>query len=308
MTAPADRRFRIDLGLQSHSGLHGPQLADLVRLGPLAEASGFDGVVIGDHVVIGNRLDRYPYPPVHFAPEAPWAEPLSVLSAIAAVTSRLRLTTGVLVSPLRPAVLLAKTAATVAAISSGRLHLGLGVGWQPEEFAALGASFELRGKLLDEGVEACRALWTRSPADYSGTTVSFDQIWCEPRPAGNGIPLHFSGSVHARNLRRITRWGAGWITHPRETPERIEAGIQTLRRAFEAAGRDPDSLAVRTGLYVRGRGERLSWGEARRRAEDLAGLGVTDLTIWCTGIADTAEELVDRIGECGRAFSLAGQP
>ena len=127
MAADPTPRLRLSLGLQSHAARHGSDGMGLVELARQAEGSGFDGVVIGDHVVLGNRLDRYPYPPVHFPHDSSWMEPLSVLAAVAAVTTRLKLTTGVLVSPLRPAVLLAKTAATVDHLSGGRLELGVGV-------------------------------------------------------------------------------------------------------------------------------------------------------------------------------------
>ena len=173
-------RLRLSLGLQSHAGLHGSTGRGLVDMAVLAEEAGFDGVVIGDHVVLGDRLDRYPYPPVHFSHTASWMEPLATLAAIAAATTRLKLTTGVLVSPLRPAVLLAKTAATVDDISGGRLELGVGVGWQPEEFAATGADFARRGQLLTDGIGACRALWGSDPATFRSETTTFENLWCNP--------------------------------------------------------------------------------------------------------------------------------
>jgi len=294
---------RISLGLQSHARLHGEALRGLVELARLAEEVGLDGVVLGDHVVLGDRLDRYPYPPVHFSSDATWAEPLAVLAAAAAVTSRIGLATGVLIAPLRPAVLLAKQAATVDAISGGRLELGVGVGWQPEEFAALGAEFAKRGEQLTDGIRACRALWSESPASFSSRSVSFSGIWCEPRPVRpGGIPILFSGSLHRRNLERIAELGAGWVTHPGQDLAQIAAGVDVLRGALAERGRDPKEIRVRTRLpLVRGaNGPDLE--RSLERVRDYAAAGVTDLTVWCTMLAEQPEPLRERIAALGRAW------
>ena len=231
-------RMRVSLGLQSHAARHGTDGPGLVELARVAEEVGLDGVVIGDHVVLGNRLDRYPYPPVHFTHDASWMEPLSVLAAVAAVTTRIRLTTGVLVSPLRPAVLLAKTAATVDHLSGGRLELGVGVGWQPEEFAAVGADFAGRGRLLTDGIAACRRSGA-GPASFRSSTTNFEDLWCNPKPTRpDGIPVLFSGSLGHRNLadRRV---GNGWITHPGQPLDETAAAVASLVQRFEEHGRDP---------------------------------------------------------------------
>jgi probable F420-dependent oxidoreductase len=295
---------RISLGLQSHARLHGEQLRGLVELARLAEEVGLDGVVLGDHLVLGNRLDRYPYPPVHFSSDAPWAEPLALLAAAAAVTSTIQLATGVLIAPLRPAVLLAKQAATVDSISGGRLELGVGVGWQPEEFDALGVEFSQRGERLTEAIRACRALWSTAPASFSAASVSFSGIWCEPRPTrAGGIPILFSGSLHRRNLQRIAELGAGWVTHPGQDIGQIAAGVDAIRRVFAEHGRDPAELRVRTRLpLVRG----ASGPDLERSldsAGDYAAAGVTDLTVWSTTLAERPEQLRERVAALGRAWS-----
>jgi probable F420-dependent oxidoreductase len=301
------RPVRLSVGLQSHARLHGEHLRGLVELARLAEEAGLDGIVLGDHVVLGNRLDRYPYPPVHFSSDAPWAEPLAVLAAAAAVTSRINLATGVLIAPLRPAVLLAKQAATVDAISAGRLELGVGVGWQPEEFDALGVEFSRRGERLTDAIRACRALWGAAPARFSSASVSFSDIWCEPRPAREGgIPILFSGSLHRRNLQRIADLGAGWITHPGEALERIAAGVAELRRMLAEHGRDPAALRVRTRLpIVRGeKGPDLV--RSLDAVRDYAAAGVTDLTVWTTALAERAAQLHERIAALGSAWGERG--
>jgi probable F420-dependent oxidoreductase len=291
------------IGLQSHAGRHGNDLRELVEFGRVAEASGLDGVVIGDHLVLGNRLDRYPYPPVHFTSDAPWAEPLTVLIAVGAVTARVTLTTGVIVSPLRPAVLLAKTAATIDAITGGRLELGVGVGWQPEEYEAVGADFAQRGQLLTDGIAACRALWGPSPTEFSSPTVEFSELWCVPKPVNpGGIPVLFSGSLHERNLRRIVELGNGWITHPALPVDEIAAGVELLRAQFAEDGRDPGSLRVRTRLPVVAGDDGPDFVATVRATQAYADAGVTDLTAFSTNFIDDPSHAHDRIAALGRAW------
>jgi len=296
--------MRLYLGLQSHARLYGESARGLVDLARLAEDAGLDGVVIGDHVVLGNRLDRYPYPPVHFTTDAPWAEPLAVLAAVAAATRRISLATGVLVAPLRPAVLLAKQAATIDDLSGGRLELGVGVGWQPEEFEALGADFSRRGELLTDGIRACRVLWGASPASFSSPSVRFEEIWCEPKPVRTGgIPILFSGSLHRRNLERIVELGAGWITHPGESLPQIAAGVTTLRRALSEKGRDPEALWIRTRLPMARAAAGPDLETSLAAAREYGKAGVTDLTVWSTTLADQPEQLSERILALGRLWT-----
>ena len=296
--------MRCSIGLQSHAGRHGTNLGSLVEFGRIAEGAGLDGVVIGDHIVLGNRLDRYPYPPVHFTSESPWAEPLTVLAAVGAVTSRVTLTTGVIVSPLRPAVLLAKTAATLDDLTRGRLELGVGVGWQPEEYEAVGVPFERRGRLLTDGIRACRALWGPSPASFASDTVEFGELWCVPKPANpDGIPVLFSGSLHERNLRRIVELGNGWITHPALPVDEIAAGVEILRGEFVAAGRDPAMLRVRTRLPFVRDGDVLDLVATVRATRAYADAGVTDLTAFTTNFIDEPGHAHERIEALGRAWA-----
>lgn len=297
--------LRLLLGLQSHARLHQDGGRGLVEFAEIAEDAGFDGVLVGDHVVIGSHLDRYPYPPVHFAEDDPWLEPLTVLAAVAACTHRIALTTGVLVSPLRPAVLLAKTAASVDAISGGRLELGVGVGWQPEEFAALGVDFSRRGEYLSDSIRVCQALWREAPASYSGSTVEVDRLWCSPRPQRPGsIPILFSGSLHKRNLDRITELGTGWITHPGPPLSRIANDVALLREHFAAAGRDPAELLVRTRLPItHTRGDELDLDATFTSLANYRAAGVTDLTVWTKALTCSPERITRRIEELGAAWN-----
>ena len=222
----------------------------VVELATAAEAAGIDQIAVPDHLAIGPRTDKYPYGRFPLPADEPWLEPLTLLAAMAGATQRIRLATGVLIAPLRPALLLAKTAATLDVLSGGRLDLGVGLGWQREEFDANGTPFANRGARLEDQLRACRALWSGGPVSFRSETVSFDELRCLPRPLQpGGPPLWLGVAANERNAARIAEFGAGWL--PMETePAAIARGVAMLRRAFEAAGRDPDTLGVRANAPV----------------------------------------------------------
>jgi len=148
------------------------------------DQAGFDRLVLSDHIVFGERLEEYGRPDIGgraggrqpTGPDGHWLEPLSTLAVIAGRTSRIRLGTNILIAALRRPVVLAKSAATIDVLSGGRLDLGVGVGWQREEYEAAGLSFERRGELLDETLRVCRILWTEPIAAYDSSELHFDRI------------------------------------------------------------------------------------------------------------------------------------
>jgi probable F420-dependent oxidoreductase len=219
------------------------------ELAQLAEQAGVDRLLLTDHVVMGERTDAYPWGEFPFPPELPWLEPLSMISTMAAVTERVRFSTKILIAPLRPAPLLAKTLATMDVLSQGRMEVGVSTGWQREEYEASGVDWSRRGQLLTDTMGACRALWSQAPASFESETVSFERVWCSPQPLQpGGIPIWFAGSLHARNLERICRLGDGWIPPPYAPLEALREGVPRLREAWERAGRDPVGLRVQGDL------------------------------------------------------------
>jgi len=198
--------------------------------------------------------------------------------AVAGATSRVRLATGILIAPLRAAIVLAKTAATLDVLSCGRLDLGVGIGWQREEFEAAGLDFAARAQLLDDTIAACRVLWRDSPASFASQTVRFEKIWCEPRPLQpGGVPVWFSGTLHPRNVERIVRWGDGWIPIMTATRADLADGAKRLADALAKAGRDPRALKVRGSLAVRlGANGRPDLAATLAGVHDLAEAGATD--------------------------------
>jgi probable F420-dependent oxidoreductase len=273
-------------------------LADLLPYVQLAEELGFGQFAVGDHVVITQDRGEYPveankngWP---YAVDSYWPEPLTFLAAVAAVTKRIRLGTSILIAPLRPAVLLAKTAATLDSVSGGRLDLALGTGWQKDEFAALGAPWEGRTARLEDIVGACRALWTGAHGSFKSDTVTFDRIWSMPPPARPGGPIVLlAGPAKPVAARRVARLADGWAPFP-ITPEAAREGIALMREAYAEAGRDPDTLRVRVSVNATpDDGGRPKVEAAFDRVEGLWDAGVQMVAIVAPSFLDDRRDLRD---------------
>jgi probable F420-dependent oxidoreductase len=247
----------------------------------LADEAGIDALRLPDHVVMGEHSDRYSWGPFPYPVDVPWLDPLTAIAAMAAVTARVRFCTSILIAPLRPAPLLAKMAATIDVLSAGRLELGVGTGWQREEFEAAGIDFDQRGQLLTDTIAACRALWAPGAASFTSATINFDRIWCEPKPVQpGGIPVFFSGTLTPRNVRRIVTLGDGWFPIMDATTDDVARGAVFLREKLVEGGRDPESLRIHARLpVVTGAAGRPDVGRTLAGADALTELGVTDLQL-----------------------------
>jgi alkanesulfonate monooxygenase SsuD/methylene tetrahydromethanopterin reductase-like flavin-dependent oxidoreductase (luciferase family) len=167
-----------------------------------------------------------------------------------------RLVTCILIAPLRSPVVLAKTAATLHALSNGRLVLGVSTSWHREEYDAIGVPFEERGRRLDDAIGACRALWSSAPASFTSHTISFDDVACVPRPDHvDDIPVWFTGTMRKQLVRRVAHSGHGWLPFiGMDTPlEPFGAEVRILRDAMRAAGRDASRLEVSVRFRTMGR-------------------------------------------------------
>jgi probable F420-dependent oxidoreductase len=223
------------------------------------------------------------------------------LGAVAAVTRRARLGTNVLIAPLRPAVLLAKMVATLDVLSGGRVDLGVGVGWQLDEFAAVGVPFEGVGGRLEDLVGACQTLWRGGPASFASPTVSFTDMVCSPTPVqGSGLPIWFGGSARRTTARRVARLGHGWSPIGNTTPDDIGLGCRLIAEECEAVGRDPAEIAVRCFLpLIRGAGGRPDLAATMGGARALARLGATVVQLAPLG------EFVEKAADVGPFLSRA---
>jgi probable F420-dependent oxidoreductase len=217
-----------------------------------ADAAGVDRVICSDHVVFGERLEEYGKAETGGSaggkqptgPDGHWLDPLTTLSVIAGMTSRVRLRTQILLAALRRPVVLAKMAATLDVLSGGRLDLGVGVGWQAEEYEAAGLPYEGRGRLLDHTLEVCQTLWREQRATYSSPELTFDAIHQMPKPLqAGGVPLWISGTLRSSTIRRIKQFGSGWIPWGPDAAD-LAQSIPRLKDALAAIGGDPAGLQV----------------------------------------------------------------
>jgi probable F420-dependent oxidoreductase len=223
------------------------------------DTAGVDRLVLSDHVVLGEHLEEYSRPEIGgraggsqpTGPDGYWLEPLTTLTYLAAVTSRIRLGTNILIAALRRPVVLAKVASTLDVLSKGRLDLGVGVGWQREEYEAAGLEFEERGHALDLTLEVCQAFWRENSATIDSPALSFRDIHMMPKPLQpDGVPIWVSGTVNSRVARRIARFGAGWIPWGPDQDNVVD-GIAKMRDALTALDCDPSALQVVGILPVR---------------------------------------------------------
>lgn len=254
-----------------------------------ADAAGVDRLVVSDHVVYGEDLEAYSRPEMGgvtggrqpTGPDGSWLEPLTLLSVVAGMTSRVRLGTNILLAALRRPVVLAKTAATLDVLSNGRLDLGVGVGWQREEYTAAGLDFDGRGRLLDHSLEVCQALWREQRAQYSSPELAFEAIHMMPKPAQpGGVPVWVSGTVNQRMITRLARFGAGWIPWG-ESAKDLSTSIPQMREGVQAAGRDPSDIGVVGSLtLVRDDSGEPDIARTMDAVPDLVRAGVTDVRLF----------------------------
>ena len=216
-----------------------------------AESLGFAALWAGEHVVMIDELEsRYPYSPdgrVAIPADADWLDPMIGLSFVAAATHDIRVATGVMLLPEHNPVLVAKQAASLDALSGGRLILGVGIGWSAEEFAALGVPFAGRGRRLDEYVAAMRTLWRDDVASFHGTFVDFDSVRVNPRPVHDRrVPLFLGGNSYSA-LWRAAASGDGWYGF-NLTVEEVADRLNLLHELCREQGRDPREVHTAVAL------------------------------------------------------------
>jgi probable F420-dependent oxidoreductase len=230
-----------------------------------AEGLGFDSLWVGDHVAIPrDAQSTYPYLSEMAGTSSAEVQvgededtearagglpdALGLLHFAAACTRRVKLGTTVLILPMRNPVITAHSVASLDVLSGGRAILGVGVGWNREEFATLNAAFEHRGARTDEYLDIMRRLWTLDDASYDGKYYSVGAVDLYPKPVQKPCPPYWFGGNEEPALRRTVRfdgaWHFGFIG-----PEQIRPRAARLRELAEAAGKDPASFPI-TGLRI----------------------------------------------------------
>ena len=281
-------KAQLSIRLPSFSPVAPPSWLRILDRARIAEKSGIDRIVVSEHVVFGEHLEAYGRPEIGgqrggrqpTGPDGHWLEPLSTLSVVSGMTSRIRLGTSIIIAALRRPVVLAKCAATLDVLSGGRLDLGVGVGWQREEYEAAGLEFKSRGRLLDHSLEVCQALWREPRASYDSPELTFDGIHMMPKPLQtNGIPIWVSGTINPRVVRRLVRFGDGWIPWGPDADDIVPA-IRKMKHLIESAGRDPASIQVVGSLPIRtGRGGGIDINRTMDSVPGLVAAGVTDFRV-----------------------------
>jgi len=274
---------------------HGLGYTPIEELEPLArhaEALGFHGVTLGDHwVTAETQVDRYEIAQDGERPwesNAPWPDPWVQFAALAAATERLEFMTTVYILPLRDVFTAAKAISSAAVVTRGRVHLGVGVGWQSLEFSLSGQPFHRRGRHIDEQLQVLAKLWSGEMVDHEGDFYQFPRVRMLPRPP-RPIPIYVGGTSPAAFARAARHDGWEGAVYPWEE---IEPYVAAARRArFEAVG-TLDAFRVIVGCT----------DPSPERLERLREWGVTDYLKppWTDGLRATHTSLEYKRDEMSR--------
>jgi len=225
----------------------GEPLAHLART---AEEVGVESIWTVEHVVIPvGYKSKYPYDPSGRIPgpeNVPIPDPLLPLAYAAAVTTRLRLATGILILPQRHPIYVAKELATLDVLSGGRAILGIGVGWLSEEFEALGIPFAERAARTAESVHAIRSLWRETPEPFEGRFFRWPALESNPKPLQRpGVPIVVGGHTDIA-ARRAARYGDGFFPAVTD-PTKLKALFAVLEEECRRVGRDAGTIERTAG-------------------------------------------------------------
>jgi probable F420-dependent oxidoreductase len=246
--------------------------AHMLQLSKVAEECGWDGVALPDSVFFPEEVSAdYPYSPTgerFWNPSTPWVDAFVAIPAIAAVTERLHLYTNVYKTVLRHPLLVAKTVSSAAALFPGRVGIGVGLSWIPEEFAWLGLEKSTRGKRLDETIEILQLILEPGEpryVEYHGKHHGFGRLLMSPTPTEK-VPIYVGGHSDPA-IERAAKYGDGWIA-VQVSPDDVRDVVPKLHDRLAAHGRSPDGFEIAvTPLVMNDPG-------AIKELEDL---GVTDI-------------------------------
>jgi probable F420-dependent oxidoreductase len=248
--------FGLDVG--SYGALANPQT--ILRLGQLAEQAGFASIWLADHVAFPVTFkSKYPYGPQGSFPTRlaePLMEPIATMGVLVGNTSRVRIGSAALIMPYRNPVLLSRMLVTLDHFSGGRIVLGAGVGWLEEEFVVLGSQdFKRRGRVTDEYLEIFKAICAGGEVAYRGTTYAFEAIFASPGSLQRPHPPILIGGLSNAALRRVVKYGNGWLAVA-ATAEHLSERLLTLARLAAEADRQMREFCLAYKIF-------LSIGEAK---------------------------------------------
>lgn len=234
--------------MRFHQGVAFMESDQLLELCRASDEMGYAGIYVSDHLFYPRQLEsRYTYSPNEdgspiWSPEANWPDPWCLISAAAAVSHRLHFTTGVYVAPARDLITVAKLVSTAAALSGGRVHLGVGAGWCKEEFEATGQNFANRGPRLDDMIPALRALWAGGWVEYHGPFYDVAPMMMSPSPPAP-VPIYGGGHSDVA-LRRAARLCDGWLAASAYRPDEAWRQLGRVQDHLREAGRQGEAFAI----------------------------------------------------------------
>jgi probable F420-dependent oxidoreductase len=282
-----------------------PTFRDLQAMAQAAEQSGLDSLWLADHLIY-----RFP----EQDESAPW-ETFTMLSALAAVTTRVELGTMVACTSFRPPAMLAKMADALDEISSGRFILGLGAGWHQPEYEAFGYPFDHLAGRFDEALQVIVPLLREGHVDFQGRYYQVKNCVLRPRgPSKDGPPI-LIGARRPRMLQLVARYADAWNTAWHIDPAVVQERHQQLQAACAEAGRDPATITLTAGTAVRlqptesSETERAITGspeEIARQLNAFAGVGVAHLIVILDPLTVKTIEQFGRIAEMVRALPMPG--
>ncbi len=259
-----------------------PEMPDahaLVDYGVRMEQLGFDSLWVWDHVLLGVE------------PNFPIIEALTLLTAVAARTTKIKLGTGILVLPLRNPVMLAKQLASMDLLSDGRLIMGMASGWYKREFDAVGVPFEKRGKIMDENLDILTRFWTEDMVKGDFTYHKIPAGVMYPKPVQKPRPPILIGGYVDRVLKRAALSGDGWLTYF-YTAESFAKSWAKIRDFAKEGGKDPDTLLNGSQLPIR-----IGKSRAAVESEMMEWLGKEwDYASWSESTKDSA--VLGTVDEC----------
>jgi probable F420-dependent oxidoreductase len=235
-----------------------------------AEGMGYSHVVVFDHVLGADSTHRPGWK--GYTHRDMFHEPFVLFGYLAALT-HLELVPAVIILPQRQTALVAKQAAEVDVLTGGKLRLGVGVGWNPVEYEALGMNFQARGRVVEEQIEVMRLLWSQEVVSYKGQFHTITEAGLNPLPLRRSIPIWLGGSADVL-LRRVARVGDGWF--PQGQPDdHMREVLERLIRYITEAGRDPSTVGIEARVNAR-EGDLDEWV---RQTEGWRALGATHISL-----------------------------
>ncbi len=271
-----------------------PGMEKVTTIASNAERLGFSTLWVPEHVVLLDQYSsRYPYSPDHrmnMPMSRPFSDPFVALTCAAAVTSKIRLATGICLVPEHNPLVLGKVVATLDFVSKGRVILGVGIGWLEEEFRAVGVPWERRAQRTREYIAAMRKLWGDEVSSYAGEFVHFDSVRSYPKPLrGANLPVFFGGESGPA-LRRVAEYGNGWYGLNLDSNE-TAARIRRLEELLKANGRSRPDIEIAIGPLT------VPTKDDLKRYRDA---GVDELVFRNVAELNTQSEIVSRLEQVAR--------